>query len=164
VLGGGGLRSPSLGQGDLGGNVTAIFVYRNWNARTFGDHWHFLHEPQITIGGGFGSDVSGHGDVAIAADLLHHSWDTGIGQFDWHALSAQIGGGGAYTGEAGLRGEGSVGLGSGVEWHPGNQNRFSITAALNITGNVGFDNDQHRYVFNAAATPTLGFTWNIVGP
>jgi hypothetical protein len=168
------LRAPDARAGDFGVNGALAFVWRDKNFRNLSNGWHLLHEPTITIGAAYAPNALGGAltpGVSIGADIFHRQVSTAIGQLDFHALQTQIYGnlGIPLQGEtAGMPNDMTAGfgagVGTGVELHPGSQNRFSVAAYLAINGGGTTDLSNGNTTFGMAATANIVFTGNIIGP
>ena len=158
--------------GDVGGGVGVSLLARDFNATHVG-RFNIVHEP----GGSVGLGISGtpHGitlspGIGGGMDVFHYQVKKAVGLIDWHALSAQ-----AYanlgipistdsTPSANPSLSYGGGLGSGLELHPGKQNRFSVSAVLLTTVGGVTDLKTLQTVPAFAATGNIVFTFNVLNP
>jgi hypothetical protein len=156
------------GGGDLGANLGLLAVWRDHNFGRIGPRWHVGHElqGQVSIGAvpGVPSGFTLFG-AAVSMDVFHREFGSVLGKFDWHALTAQAF---ANLGIPFVPGadvlQAGGGLGTGLELHPGDQNRFSVTAALAITGQDTVNLQTGAGVGSGTLTFTLTLTANLLNP
>jgi hypothetical protein len=155
--------------GDEGGNVALLAVWRDRNFYITGAGWHVGHELQGQLSAGVVGGVPTPFTVLGATgaiDVFHHQYSTVLGLFDWHALTAQ-----AFA-NLGLPEVGGApnlaqlggGAGTGIELHPGGQNRFSLSAALMLVGQDNINLLTGAGTGSATAVFTLTVTANLLNP
>jgi hypothetical protein len=146
--------------GDLGASVGVIAVCRDCNIHSTPSGWHFGHEVQGQLSAGFVGGIPSNFWVAglsPSIDVFHRQFQSVLGQLDWHALVAQAFANIAFPDNSSANDILQIGggLGTGLELHPGHQNRLSITAALMVVGQDSVD------LRTGSGTPSGGLVFQL---
>jgi hypothetical protein len=169
------LAHPSLrwggsrAAGDLGGSVGLLAVCRDCNIWHRPDSWAVGHEIQGQLSLGLVSGVpTGFTVVGPSGsiDIFHRQFDSVVGLFDWHALTAQAFANLGFPHGPGADrfGQFGGGLGTGLELHPLGQGRLSVTAALMVIGQESIDLRSHEHAGTGAVMFQLTVTANLINP